>query len=28
MQLPTSLREMWKREPEWLDELPHVVREL
>ena len=28
MQLPTSLREMWKREPEWLDELPHVVGEL
>jgi streptomycin 6-kinase len=28
MQLPTSLREMWKREPEWLVELPRVVREL
>src|SRR5829696_377160 len=28
MQLPTSLTEMWKREPEWLDELPRVVREL
>jgi streptomycin 6-kinase len=28
MQLPTSLREMWKREPEWLDELPRVVCEL
>ena len=28
MQLPTSLREMWKREPVWLDELPRVVREL
>jgi streptomycin 6-kinase len=28
VQLPTSLREMWKREPEWLDELPRVVREL
>jgi streptomycin 6-kinase len=28
MQLPTTLREMWKREPEWLDELPRVVREL
>jgi len=28
MQLPTGLREMWKREPEWLDELPRVVREL
>ena len=28
MQLPTTLREMWKREPEWLDELPRVVRGL
>ena len=28
MQLPTSLTEMWKREPGWLDELPRVVREL
>jgi streptomycin 6-kinase len=28
MHLPSSLREMWKREPEWLDELPSVVREL
>jgi streptomycin 6-kinase len=28
MELPRSLREMWKREPEWLDELPRVVRGL
>ncbi|HEU4865113.1 MAG TPA: aminoglycoside phosphotransferase family protein [Actinomycetota bacterium] len=28
MQLPPNLKEMWKREPEWLDELPRVVREL
>jgi streptomycin 6-kinase len=28
MQLPTGLRQTWKREPEWLDELPRVVREL
>ena len=28
MQVPTGLREIWKREPEWLDELPRVVREL
>ena len=28
MQLPTSLRETWQREPKWLDELPRVVAEL
>jgi streptomycin 6-kinase len=28
MEIPASLREMWKREPRWLDQLPRVVAEL
>jgi streptomycin 6-kinase len=28
MDLPTSLRETWRSEPKWLDELPRVVAEL
>jgi streptomycin 6-kinase len=28
MELPTSFRETWKRDPEWLDDLPRVVGEL
>jgi streptomycin 6-kinase len=28
MVIPTSLRETWKREPKWLDELPRIVAEL
>ena len=28
MEIPASLRDMWKREPRWLDQLPRVVAEL